>query len=135
RQIHELSDDDLIVRNRRTLGDLVHAEDYDFRVVQYRRREHTAERAQAGDGEGGAGEILARGLARLGHGGQAIDVAGDVDDRLAIGVAHHRDDEAVRGRGGEADVILPALHDLARGLVEERVHLGKTAQRLDRGLH
>ena len=54
--------------------------------------------------------------ARVGR--EALDVARDVEDALAVGVLHDRDHEPRVGRGGDADVEVLAEDELVRRLVE-----------------
>ena len=53
-------------------------------------------------------ELVAGRLAGAGRLGEPLDVAPELGQRLAIGVADHRHDEAVLRRGGEADVEAPS---------------------------
>src|ERR1700690_714792 len=57
REIHHLADHDLVVNHRGSLGDLVHRQYGHLGVVDDGRGRKATQRAQAGDGEGGASEI------------------------------------------------------------------------------
>ena len=63
RQVHHLAHDDVAVAHDRALDDRVGPDDRDFRMIDHRRGDEAAERAEAGDGDGRAGKIVARGLA------------------------------------------------------------------------
>ena len=73
------------------------------------------------DVKGAAAQVLRRGLAGAGLGAEPLDVAGDLAEVLAVGVAHHRDEQAVRGRHRDAEVVAVVEDDLAGGLVERGV--------------
>ena len=98
---HDLADDDLIVSHHWLLLDLVHAENAHLGEVEDRRREEAALRAEARDRERRAREIRRCDRARLRRGAEAIDLARDLEDRLLIGVLHHRDHQALIRRAME----------------------------------
>ncbi len=79
-------------------------EDRDLRRVEHGDELLDAVHPEVRDREGPALEIgeLELPVARARHDVGAV--GGDLLDRLAIGVADHRDDEAARRRDGEADV-------------------------------
>ena len=99
RQVHEVADDDLVAAHRRPLADLVHAQDGDLGGLMIGVAMHAAQRAQAGDRERRAGELLARRLAGAGQPRQPFDLGGQLGDRQPIRVAHDRHDQADLGRG------------------------------------
>src|SRR6185437_14227845 len=73
-------------------------------------------------------------LTGAGRLGQPLDLLAQLAQRLAVGVADHRNDEPVLGRGGQADVKALPLDDLARRVVEHGVHLRVLPQGRDGGL-
>ncbi len=92
-----------------------------------------AERAQAGDGEGGAAQIRWGNVTGARGCGQPFHFPGQVEQRAPISVANHRDHEPLGGLRGQADVVLVPLHDLARLFVEIGIELGLLLERLHRG--
>src|SRR5437870_4025034 len=59
----------------------------------------------------------------------------ELEDRLAIAVLDHRHDEAGVGRGGDADVVVLAINELVRRLVERAVQDRVLLERRDARLH
>ena len=76
-------------------------------------------------------EVLELRLAGARVGGEALDVARDVEDALAVGVLHDGDDEPRVGRGRDADVEVLAEDDLVGRLVERGVEHRVLLQRRD----
>src|SRR5207244_2768620 len=67
--------------------------------------------------------------------GEAMDLAGQIEQRTLACALHHRDHETAVGRGCDADVVVAAGDDLLSGLVEGAVQHGVTAERKDDRLH
>jgi hypothetical protein len=63
RQQHHVADHDLVVLHERPLGDLVDAQDRDFREVDDGRREQATDVAGVRDREGAAAQVVERELA------------------------------------------------------------------------
>src|SRR5690606_17641290 len=111
---------------------LRHAEDRDFRRVDDRGERGAADAAQRADGEAAALHLVGFQLALARQRGEFAHFPGDLHHALLGGIAQDRHHQAIRGVGGEADVVV-ALEDevvaVQRG-VERRVLL----QRGDAGL-
>ena len=103
--------------------DLVDADDGHLGGVDDRRRDDAAERAEAGDRDRRAGQLLQRHLRRAGGLGQAGDLGGGRPQIADVGVLDDRHHQA-RGRlHGDAEVDRAvALHDTGL-VVEPGVHL------------
>ena len=118
RQVHHLAHDHLAVLDHDPFGDLVGTDDGDLGVVDDRRVDHPAQRAQRGDGDGRAAEFLALGRAVLGGARDAGDLQRGVVRVARLGVADHRNHQAVRGLGGDAQMdgvreLLEAVGEVA----------------------
>ncbi len=125
RDVPHAADDDLAAADDRPLRDPVEAEDRDLGVVHERRHEEPAELAGARDGERRVPELLRRERARACAPRRAGSTsARDLLDREALAGADDRDDEAVVGLHGDADVDAVEEHDLVA--LEARVQLGVT---------
>ena len=66
--------------------------------------------------------------------GDVAELLRDVEHALAVGVAHHRDDEAARRVDRDADVVVLLDDQALARLVERGVELGVLLQRGDAGL-
>src|SRR5205823_12358591 len=119
------------------LGYAADAENGDLRVVDDRGREQAAELPGARDGERRSAQLLRLERARARGIGQALDLAGELVDVAPVAVAHDRDDEALVGLHGDAEVVPLEVGDLVA--LEARVQLGELAQarrdRLQRDRH
>ena len=73
--------------------------------------------------------VLGAGPAGLGVGREPLDLAGQVEEREAVGAADHRHQQPLVGGGGDADVPVLLDDDLAGRLVERGVELGVGLQR------
>src|SRR5437899_1854817 len=103
------------------------AEDRDLRRIEQRRERFDAERAEVGDGEGRAGEVVGRDGAGDGLIGQLSGASGQLVDGEVVSIADNGHEEAARSVAGEADVNIRVFADLPvdvfgveRGDVEER---------------
>ncbi len=113
-QVHHLAHDHLAAPHHDALLDLVRTDDGDFGVVDDGRVHHAAERAQRGDGDGRAAELLALGAAVLGGARDAGDLFGCLVGVARLGVADDRDHQAVRRLGGDAQMDGVVLGQHAR---------------------
>ena len=125
--VSEPADDQLPVANGGPLGDPVEAEDADLGMVDERRDHEAGELARARDAEGRAAELL--GLQRAGARciGQPRHVLGELVHGARIAAAHDRDDEALLGLDGDAEVVPVEQHDLVP--LEPGVELGHLLER------
>src|SRR5688572_1443040 len=89
-----------------------HAEDRDLRRVDDRGERRPADAAEARDREAAALHLGGRELAGPRLAGELAEVARQLIDVLATGVADHRHDEAVRGVGGEPEVQVFLEHEV-----------------------
>src|SRR6478672_4252957 len=111
RQVHHRADGDGLAavgvgHDHRPLDDCPGAEDADLRLVDDRRVEQRAAAAGVGQREGAATELVRRDLVGAGalrEVGDAPRQAGDVE---VAGVLDHRDEEALLGVDGDAEVLL-----------------------------
>src|ERR1700723_1740959 len=106
RQIHHRPNLDLAADRHRTFLDLVHAEDTGLRRVEDRRRHQRTVDAAIGDGERAALHLVDLELAVAGAPAKIGNAFFDFRNRLVIAVAHHRNDEALVGADGDADVVI-----------------------------
>ena len=104
RQVHHLAHDHLAVLDHHALGDLVGADDGDLGVVDDGGVDHPAQGAQRGDGDGRARQFVALGAAVFGRARDAGDLQRRIPWVKGFGVADHRDHQAVRRLGGDAEV-------------------------------
>ena len=98
-------------------------------MVDHRRRDDAAQRAQAGDGDGRTAEFLARCLGRARRVGQARDLRSGGPQVARLGVAQYRHHQAAVGLRRDADVHRAIAGDDAGIVVEARVDLRKFAHR------
>ncbi len=103
-----------------------------LRRVQDRRRHQRAEDAAVGDGEGAAGQLVDRELAVAGATAELGDLAFDLGEAHAVGIAHHRHHETLLGADRDADVIVVLEDDVVA--VDLAVDGRDLLQRLDAGL-
>jgi len=66
---------------------------------------------------------------------EALDLLGDPEQRALFGPAEHRHDEALFGRGRDAEHDVAVEHELAASVVVAGVELGVLTERGHRGLH
>ena len=113
-----------------TTGDLAHGADRQDRGlgrVDDGRELLDAHHAEVRDGEGRAGVLVRLQAPVAGALGQFARLGRDVDQRLRVGVANHRGDQAVLERDRQADVHARVLLDVIAG--ERRVDLRVPLQR------
>src|SRR4029453_10264764 len=96
-------------------------EDGHLRVIDDRDRAGPAERADIGDGEGPAAQILERGLALANALRERGQLALQLDERLLVDVTDDRNDQAALGRHRDAEMAVALDDELARGRVETGV--------------
>ena len=104
RQVHHRARLELPAVPHRAHLHLVDPDDGDLGVVDDRRGDQAAERAERRDRDRRAAELVARRLAVAGRGADPVDLGRARPQVERVGVAHHRDEQAVVGLGGDADV-------------------------------
>ena len=124
RQVHHLAHDDLAALHDGPFDDGVGADDRDFGMIDDRRRDDAAQRAQARDGDGRAGKfVLAPPCRRASAAATRATSRGAAPDVARFGMAHDRHDQPVRRLRRDADMHgCVAMHD-ARFVVEARIDL------------
>lgn len=132
-EVHHLAHDDVAADHHRSLDDAVDADDGHLRMVDHRCADDPAERAEAAQGDGRAGQLLALRLAAARGFGQARHFAGVAPEVARFGVAQHRHHQAVVALGGDADVHRAVAGDHLGLVVVARVQLREVAQRHDHG--
>ncbi len=121
--------------DHRSLNDPVGGEDRHFRKVDDRRRRHPAQRAEAGEGDGRAGQVLALDRARPRLLGKPLEFARAIPQVARLGVPHDRNHQP-RGRvGGDADVHGVVAAEDAGLVVVERVDVGEGPHGPHHGQH
>ena len=103
-------------------------QDRDFGRVDDRGERGAADAAEARNGEGAALHVAGFQLAVARELGDVAELLGDVEHALAVGVAHHRDDEAARRVDRDADVVVLLDDQALARLVERGVELGVLLQ-------
>ena len=96
RQVHHLPRHHRAVAHHRPRHDAVDADDRDLGMVDHRRRDDAAERAEAGDRDRRAAQLVARGRAGARRFGQARDLGRARPQVARFGMAHHRHHQAAR---------------------------------------
>jgi hypothetical protein len=134
REEHHLADDDLTVADDGLLLHLVHAENRHLGEVQDGGGEEAALLAERGDGKGRALNVFELDLAVARVAREPLDLGADAEQRAPVGVFDDGHDQPRVGRGGDADVVIAAPHDLVGRLVEGGVQLGVALERGDDGL-
>src|SRR5207244_2328855 len=99
------------------------AEDRHLGVVDDRNRAGATERADVGDRERPPAQVVERRLARADALRERRQLALQLDERLSIDVADHRDDQAALGRHRDAEMAVPLEDELARRRIEAGVEL------------
>src|SRR6266545_4521397 len=112
-----------------------HAEDRDFGRVDDRRERRAADAPEAGDAEGTAAHAVGLELLLPCEFGDFRQLAGKIEDALAVRVADHGHDQAIGRVHRDADVVVLLDDQVLAGLVERSVEIGKLAQGVDRSLH
>ena len=129
RQVHHLPHLHRAVAHHRPRDDAVDADDRHLGVVDHRRRDDAAELAEAGDGERGAREFVARGLAGARLGGQFGDGHGAVPQVQRLRLAQHRHHQAAVGLRGHAQMHRVVQRQHAGLVVEAGVDLREVGHR------
>ena len=104
RQVAPQADADHVVDHHRPLLDRADAEDGHLRLVDDRQAELGAEVAGVGDGEGAAVDFFGVELLRPRPIGDVVDGLRQAEDVLLAGLLHHRHDQPVVERDGDAEV-------------------------------
>ena len=105
-------DDNLAVLDHRAILGRMHAEDGRLRRVDDWRRQHRAEGAAVGNGEGSAGKIFDGQLAVLRLLAKFGDFLFDVGEGHLLTIAQHGNDEAARRPDGNADIKVAVVDDV-----------------------
>lgn len=134
REEHHFADDDLAVADDGLLLHLVHAQNAHLGEVQDGGGEEAALLAERGDGEGRALNVFELDLAVARVVRESLDLGADAEQRAPVGVFDDGHEQPRLGRGGDADVVVAAPHDLVGRLVEGAVQIGVALERGDDGL-
>src|SRR5579883_2871669 len=131
RQVHHLAHDYLAALNHRLFDDLVDADNRDFRRIYHRRRNDSAERAEARYRDGRADEFLSRRLAVARTLGEPGDFLGAFEEVERLGVTQDGNHQAGRRLRRNADMDGAMAPDDSRLVVEQRVALRIARNRPD----
>src|SRR5690606_37343685 len=123
RQVHHLARQELRAVPDRSHHDLVDTDNGDFGMVDDRRGRNAAQRAERGDGAGGAGQFLARRRSRTRGLRQRADLGGAIPQIAGLGMAQHRHDETRWRLRRDADMDAGMAMDDAGLIVIKRVDL------------
>jgi hypothetical protein len=130
--IHHRADLDLVTDRDRPPFDLMHTEDAGLRRVEDRCRHQRAIDAAIRDREGAAGQLRDRQFAVARLATVLGDGLFDLGKTHSVGVAHHRDDEALLGADRDPDVVMVLVDDVVA--VDFGVDRRQLLERDDRGL-
>src|SRR5882724_611937 len=106
-----------------------YAEDGDLGGIDDRREVRAADAAEAGNGKGAALQVAGLQLLVARQLGNFRELVREIEHPLAIGVAHHRDDQAAGRVDRHADVEVFLDDDVLARFIERGVELRVLAQR------
>ena len=136
RQIHQVGRlESSFVIVHRPLDDLAHAHDANFRMVDDRRRNQSADATDRRDRERTSFQILATSPPGLAIGAESFDFGCHREHVLLIDVANDGNDQPGRRRDRDADVVFVVQNDVARVLVERAIDDRNLFECLGQSLH